>query len=160
MFQQFLCSSLFSQRLRVGVGHLSDCPRQTNLPIYLFVAGIVWTTKLLQNIWHIYRLQQRHLTDEEPSSDSNDGHAFIDALMTSFLVIWFFFGQYWLISIGYPPHFEQLLEDPDIWCHKTVVYCTLISIVITYFLLIAFISLVLFLVFFTRYTIIKRASAQ
>jgi hypothetical protein len=80
--------------------------------------------------------------------------------MTSFLVIWFFFGQYWLITIGYPPHFEQPLEDPDIWCHKSVVYCALISIILTYFLLITFIIIALFLVFYTRYTIIKRASVQ
>ncbi|CAF0773056.1 unnamed protein product [Rotaria sordida] len=144
----------------IGVSHLNDCPRQTNLPIYLFVAGIVWTTKLLQNIWHKYRLQQKVLNDEEPSSDHNDGHAFIDALMTSFLIIWFFLGHYWLITIGYPPHFEQLLENPDIWCHKTVVLCALASILITYFILITFVSLVIFLVSFTRYTIIKRASTN
>ncbi|CAF3513712.1 unnamed protein product [Rotaria sp. Silwood1] len=143
-----------------GVSHLNDCPRQTNLPIYLFVAGIVWTTKLLQNIWHKYRLQQKVLNDEEPSSDHNDGHAFIDGLMTSFLVIWFFLGHYWLITIGYPPYFEQLLENPDIWCHKTVVLCALASILITYFILITFVSVVIFLVFFTRYTIIKRASTN
>ncbi|CAF1573414.1 unnamed protein product [Rotaria sp. Silwood1] len=156
----FLCLILVLPIIMMGIGvsHLSDCPRQKNLPIYLFVAGIVSTTKLLQNIWHKYRLQQKRLTDEEPSSNHNDGHAFIDGLMTSFLVIWFFFGQYWFVTIGYPPYFEQPLENPDIWCHKTVVYCALASIVITYFLLIAFISLVLFLVFFTRYTIIKRAS--
>ncbi|CAF1979215.1 unnamed protein product [Rotaria magnacalcarata] len=158
----FLCVILVLPIIMMGIGvsHLGDCPRQTNLPIYLFVAGIVSTTKLLQSIWHKYRLQQKRLTDEETSSNHNDGHAFIDGLMTSFLVIWFFFGQYWFITIGYPPHFEQLLEDPDIWCHKTVVYCALASIVISYFLLIAFIGIVLFLVFFTRYTIIKRASAR
>jgi hypothetical protein len=141
-----------------GVSHLSDCPRQTHLPIYLFVAGIVWTTKLLQNIWHKYRLQQKFRNDEESSSDHNDGHAFIDGLMTSFLVIWFILGHYWLATIGYPPQFEQPLETPDTWCHKTVVLCALASILITYFILITFISLVIFLVFFTRYTIIKRAS--
>jgi hypothetical protein len=80
--------------------------------------------------------------------------------MISFLLIWFFFGQYWLITIGYPPHFEQPLENPDIWCHKTVVYCALASIVITYCLVIASISIVLFLVCFTRYSIIKQALAQ
>ncbi len=155
-----LLFSLINSLKEIGVRHLGDCPRQTNLPIYLFVAGIVWTTKLLQNVWHKYRLEQKRLTDEEPSSDHNDGHAFIDGLMTSFLVIWFFFGQYWLITIGYPPHFEQPLEDPDIWCHKTVVYCALASIIITYFLLITFISIALFCVFYTRYTIIKRASVN
>ncbi|CAF0863177.1 unnamed protein product [Adineta steineri] len=141
-----------------GVSHLSDCPRQNNLPIYLFVGGTVLITKLLQNIWHKYRLQQKSLTEEEPSSDPNDGQAFIDGLMTIFLIIWFFFGQYWLIKIGYPPHFEQPLDNPEIWCHKTVVYCALASILITYCLVICFISLVLFLVVFTRYTIIKQAS--
>jgi hypothetical protein len=144
----------------LGVSHLTDCPRQSHLPIYLFVAGIVWTTKLLQNIWHKYRLEQKRLTDEEPSSNRNDGHVFIDGLMTSFLVIWFFFGHYWLATIGYPPHFEQPLEAPDIWCHKTVVYCALASIVITYCILITLISIVSFLVFFTRYTIIKRATTH
>lgn len=144
----------------IGVSHLTDCPRQKHLPIYLFVAGIVWTTKLLQNIWHKYRLKQKRLIDDESSSNHNDGHMFIDILMTTFLIIWFFFGQYWLITIGYPPHFKQLIEDPDIWCDKTVVYFTFISIIITYFSLITFISLTLFLVFFTRYTIIKRASVN
>lgn len=122
------------------------------------MAGIVWTTKLLQNIWHKYRLQQKFLNDEEASSERNDGHAFIDGLMTIFLIIWFFLGQYWLFTIGYPPHFEQPLEDPDIWCHKSVVLGALASIVITYFLVVTFISLVILLVVFTRYTVIRRAS--
>ena len=143
-----------------GVSHLSDCPRQQHLPIYLFVAGIVWTTKLLQNIWHKYRLQQKFLNDEEPSSDHNDGHAFIDGLMTTFLVIWFFLGHYWLFTIGYPPHFEQPLEAPDLWCQKSVVLGTLASFLITYFLLFTFVSLVIFLVLFTRYTIIRRGSTS
>jgi hypothetical protein len=128
------------------------------LPIYLFVAGIVWTTKLLQNIWHKYRLEQKFLNDEESSSDRNDGHVFIDVLMTSFLVVWFFFGQYWLISIGYPPQYEQPLEAPDIWCHKSVVHVALASILITYCLLIIFIFLVTCLVIFTRYTVVRRTS--
>ena len=143
-----------------GVSHLNDCPHQANLPIYLFVAGIVWTTKLLQNIWHKYRLQQKFRNDEESSSDHNDGHVFIDALMTAFLVIWFVLGHYWLATIDYPPQFEQPLEAPDKWCHKSVVLCTLASILITYLLGVIFISLVIFLVFFTRYTIIKRASTS
>ena len=145
-------------RIFAGVSHLSDCPIQDNLPIYLFVAGIVWTTKLLQNIWHKYRLQQKFLNDEESSSSRNDGHAFIDVLMTSFLIIWFFLGQYWLSTIGYPPQFEQPLETPDTWCHKTVVICAFASTVITYCILIIFISFVILLVFLTRYTIIKQAS--
>ncbi|CAF3130240.1 unnamed protein product [Rotaria socialis] len=144
----------------IGVSHLSDCPRQPNLPIYVFVAGIVWTTKLLQNIWHKYRLQQKVLNDEEPSPDHHDEHAFIDGLMTSFLIIWFFLGHYWLITIGYPPHFEQLLENPDIWCHKAVVLCALASILITYIILFTFINLVIFLVLVTRYTVIQRASTD
>jgi len=144
----------------IGVSHLSDCPRQTHLPIYLFVAGIVWTTKLLQNIWHKYRLQQKFLNDEESSSDHNDGHAFIDGLMTSFLIIWFFLGHYWLATIGYPPQFEQPLETPDLWCDKSVILCAFASIVITYCILIAFIIIVLFLVCCTRYTIAKQVSAS
>jgi hypothetical protein len=80
--------------------------------------------------------------------------------MTSFLVIWFFLGHYWLSTIGYPPQFEQPLEAPDIWCHKAVVLCALASILITYFIFITFIAIVIFLVFFTRYTIIKRATTS
>ena len=142
------------------MSHLNDCPRQNNLPIYLFVCGIVWTTKLFQNIWHKYRLEQKRLTDEEESSsEDSDGHGFIDRIMTSFLIIWFFFGQYWFVSIGYPPYFEQTLEDPHIWCEKTVVVCACLSILFTYFILITFISLTLFLVFYTRYSVIQRASS-
>jgi len=144
----------------IGVSHLDDCPRQTNLPIYLFVGGIVWTTKLLQNIWDKYRLEQKCLTEEEPSTDPNDGHVFIDILLTLFLLIWFFIGHYWLITIGYPPYFEQPIENPDIWCHKTVVYCSLTSIILTYFLFVLFLSIILFLVFLTRYTVMKRASTR
>ena len=143
-----------------GVSHLSDCPRQTYLPIYLFVAGIVWTTKLLQNIWHKYRLQQKASNDEETPTERNDGHAFIDGVMTSFLIIWFFLGHYWLATIGYPPQFEQPLQTPDVWCDKSVVLCSFISIVITYILLITFFILVMLLVCCTRCTIIKRASSS
>ncbi|CAF1273401.1 unnamed protein product [Adineta ricciae] len=146
--------------MSIGVSHLSDCPRQTHLPIYLFVAGIVWTTKLLQNIWHKYRLQQKASNDEETPTERNDGHAFIDGLMTSFLIVWFFLGHYWLATIGYPPQFEQPLETPDVWCDKSVVLCSFISIVITYILLITFFILVMLLVCCTRYTIIKRASSS
>ncbi|UJR13255.1 hypothetical protein I4U23_000276 [Adineta vaga] len=160
----FLCFLLILPIIMLGTGvsHLSDCPRQTHLPIYLFVGGTVSITKLLQNIWHKYRLQQRRLIEEEEesSSDPNDGQVFIDGLMTTFLIIWFFFGQYWLTTLGYPPHFEQTLDNPDIWCHKTVVYCSFASVVITYCLLLFSITIVLFLVFFTRHTVIKRASNQ
>ena len=144
----------------LGVSHLSDCPRQTHLPIYLFVAGTVWITKILQHTWNKYRLQQKVLNNEEASSDHNDGHAFIDILLTSFLIIWFFLGHYWLATIGYPPYFEQPLENPDIWCHKTVVLCALASIVITYSILAIFICLVLFFVLLTRCTITKRVSTN
>ncbi|CAF0732133.1 unnamed protein product [Adineta steineri] len=146
--------------MSIGVSHLSDCPKQTHLPIYLFVAGIVWTTKLLQNIWHKYRLQQKASNDEEPPSERNDGHAFIDGLMTSFLIIWFFLGHYWLSTLDYPLQFEQPLENPDVWCDKSVVLCTFASIFITYFILITFIIIVVCLVCCTRYTIIKRASSS
>lgn len=144
--------------LHSGVSHLSDCPRQPNLPIYLFVAGIVCTTTLLQNIWHKYRLQQKASNDEESPTERNDGHAFIDRLMTSFLIVWFFLGHYWLATIGYPPQFEQPLETPDVWCDKSVVLCTFASFVVTYCLLIAFVAIVILLVCCTRYTVIKRAS--
>ena len=77
--------------------------------------------------------------------------------MTSFLVVWFFLGHYWLITIGYPPIYEQPLEAPDVWCHKSVVLGAFASILITYFILIAFMCAVVFLVLLTRYTISKRA---
>ncbi|CAF0732990.1 unnamed protein product [Didymodactylos carnosus] len=142
--------------MRTSVSHLSDCPKQPNIPIYLFVAGIVFTVKLLQNLWHKYRLHQKELLDEE-TPNRHDG-LFIDILMTSFLVVWFFLGHYWLSTLGFPPQFEPPLKQPDNWCNKTVYIVTLVQVAFTYFLFIFFFVIVLTLILFTRHTIIKRTT--
>ena len=154
-----ICLSL-SLCWSAGVTRLDECPCQRHLPIYLFVSGVVWTTKLLQNLWDRYRSEQKRLTDEESGSDPVANHAFIDRLMSLFLLIWFLCGHYWLLSIGYPPRFEQALRSPHTWCDKTVVVCALISLVLSYAIAIAFSLVLCIAVFFTRHTMIKRASTR
>ena len=80
--------------------------------------------------------------------------------MSLFLLIWFFCGHYWLFTIGYPPDFEQPLRSPDNWCDKTVVICALTSILLFYAIGLAFSLVLAFVVFMTRYSVIKRASAR
>ena len=95
-----------------GVKNLMNCPKEPNIPIYLFVGGSFGLLKLVQVLWEQWRKQRKDsydqddFTDNELGADGNVGSIglngsskFIDCSISIFLLVWFCLGNYWVSGI-------------------------------------------------------------
>lgn len=65
--------------------------------------------------------------------------------LNTFLVVWFFFGNYWILHIYWPDQ-EPTLFKPDNWCHRTLYVFSLVHLIIIYSILAAFVLIVFVMV--------------
>ena len=119
---------------------MDECPVEPRIPLYLFIGGAFTFLKMLTILWH-------HLRSRRGENDDNDMYVadaytaeiittsrsskFSHFVLTLFNVIWFFFGNYWVLNI-FPPRYEQLLHEPNNWCDKTMYIFTIVNIVLIY----------------------------
>jgi hypothetical protein len=86
-----------------GVQNLMKCPKQPKIPLYLFVFGSFGLVKVFQNLYDQWRMRRIYKFDDEVADDeegvgsrNDSGLSFIDIALTTFLLIWFGFGNYWV----------------------------------------------------------------
>lgn len=79
------------------------------------------------------RLDARSRPAEEGNSTSA-GSRITNFLLTSFLIVWFVLGNFWILGI-YWPAFEPELRDPNRWCHQTLYIFSIVHLIVIYTLL-------------------------
>ncbi|CAF0851632.1 unnamed protein product [Brachionus calyciflorus] len=155
-----------------GINHLENCPKQPKIPVYIFICGGVGFLKCLQLIWiqiqkhsdfddYIYTNYRSNSfgndTQNNVSSSMidreeqrlNKGSRVTDAIISTFLFIWFLIGNYWIWSI-YQPNYEMELLEPNNWCSKKLYIFSIVHLY-TYYSICGFIVLlVILLTIFTQ----------
>jgi len=97
----------------VGVKNLYNCPKEPFIPVYLLVGGLFGILKLVQTIWHQWRLRRRETYEQQSvldettvpdpknmfksSLNSSESYTFIGLIISIFLFVWFILGNYWVI---------------------------------------------------------------
>ena len=125
--------------MMIGVKHLEDCPKQPNLPIYLFVGGCVG---LLKNVMVLLSLIRKRRSELEVAAESSgkDVQSPVSAsratfysglIISAFLLGWFAYGNYLTWSI-FEPKYKMPLQNPKNWCSKTAYYFALVHFFIVY----------------------------
>ena len=129
---------------------MHECPREPKVPIYLLVGGCFGLLKILSRLWQ--QVRSRHyerFDDGYGEEDGGEGFTarssqFSETILSLFLFIWFFLGNYWVFRI-YEPNYHQLLHEPSNWCDETVYMFSIVQICIVYGLL-ACVALFFFIV--------------
>ncbi|XP_076330451.1 uncharacterized protein LOC143236065 isoform X2 [Tachypleus tridentatus] len=120
-----------------GIQYLHDCPKQPNIPVYLLVGGAFGLIKIISVGWRQTRERKYEQTTEAVTRADVDevlittSSKLTDLALSVFLLVWFVFGNYWVLEI-YKPRFEPLLHDPNNWCAKPVYLFSLIHLSICY----------------------------
>uniref|UniRef100_A0A8C9EEU2 Transmembrane protein 272 n=1 Tax=Phocoena sinus TaxID=42100 RepID=A0A8C9EEU2_PHOSS len=109
-----------------GVKFLEDCPIHPLIPLYLLLVGIIGALKmslLLYNSTRMRRLLSKAVVIDDDDDDvyprQNAHKYYIHLLLSLFLFLWFFLGNYWVFSVYLPdfiPPFQQLQD----YCDKTL----------------------------------------
>ncbi|XKL62771.1 hypothetical protein PGB90_002604 [Kerria lacca] len=106
--------------------YIRDCPKEPHIPVYMVVGGCFGLMKILCVLWgqirslRYERLNPRDTTraESEEMLPTSVGTKIGCFALNTFLVVWFFFGNYWILHIYWPDQ-EPTLFKPDNWCHRT-----------------------------------------
>lgn len=109
--------------LLTGIQFLNDCPRESNIPVYMIVGGALGGIKLGCLLWGQLA--------GVPRSPKSIGPRLASLALTILLLAWFAVGNYWILRIKWPD-FHQQLFDPNRWCHKTLYTFAIVHLVIVY----------------------------
>lgn len=77
------------------------------------------------------------------------GSKYTDIILSIFLIIWFIFGNIWILSV-YKPRYEQYLYEPSKFCYKSVYIVSLSNLCLYYFIFAFFTLFYLFITFLTQ----------
>uniref|UniRef100_A0A8C0E0F6 Transmembrane protein 272 n=1 Tax=Balaenoptera musculus TaxID=9771 RepID=A0A8C0E0F6_BALMU len=105
-----------------GMKFLEDCPIQPLIPLYLLVGGIIGALKvslLLYNSTRMRRLLSKAVVIDDHDDDvyprQNAHKYYIHLLLSLFLFLWFFLGNYWVFSV-YLLDFVPPFQQPQDYC--------------------------------------------
>ncbi|XP_075227819.1 uncharacterized protein LOC142328161 [Lycorma delicatula] len=122
----------------IGIQFARDCPMEPHIPIYMIVGGGFGLIKMIWMLWSQIRSRRYERLDARNRSsgssagdDTSAGGRITNFLLTSFLIIWFILGNYWIWGIGWPD-FQPTLYEPNKWCHKTLFIFSLVHLIIIY----------------------------
>ena len=94
--------------------------------------------KVLSRLWYQVRSRRYERFDDGYGADEDAGEGissrssqFSETLLSLFLVIWFFLGNYWVFRI-YEPNYHMKLHEPSNWCDETVYMFSIVQIYICY----------------------------
>lgn len=122
-----------------GVQFLRDCPREPYIPVYMVVGGTLGCVKMAWLLWN--QLYTRRI-EVGSMNASSIGSKVASFALTTFLIVWFAMGNYWILRIKWPEYSATLFE-PNRWCHRTLYVFSLVHLVIIYSTFAAVILLVI-----------------
>ncbi|RUS84344.1 hypothetical protein EGW08_007876 [Elysia chlorotica] len=101
-----------------GVRHLSHCPVEPRVPVFLFVGGCFGLLKIIHMLYTNYRNRKLSMyVAEFNNRNIQRTFAAVDSILSLFLVAWQAAGAYWTLGV-WRPHWEPPLHEPDNWCHQ------------------------------------------
>ncbi|KAK3787761.1 hypothetical protein RRG08_049707 [Elysia crispata] len=114
-----------------GIRHLSHCPVEPRIPIFLFVGGCFGLLKIIHMLYTNYRNRKLSMYVAE-SNNRNIQRTFqaVDAILSSFLICWHAVGAYWALSV-WRPNSVPPLHEPNNWCHQGLYVFTLVQLAIS-----------------------------
>ena len=138
-----------------------NCPKQPKIPIYIFVFGAFGMVKILQNLYDLWRTRRKDRFDQGDIVDDEEGggasgaadgsSAFVDNAMSLFLLVWFGFGNYWVLPIYGKTNFIQPVENDSMnWCSKDAFMTAVYHIAAVYILAAGFLIIVLFIFIYSK----------
>ncbi|XP_065221307.1 uncharacterized protein LOC135846251 isoform X2 [Planococcus citri] len=126
--------------LIMGVNDIRECPLEPKIPLYLIVGGCFGLLQLIWVLWRQVRsLRYERLNPRDLSHTNSDEMLAASIaikigsfLLFAFLVVWFVFGNYWILHI-YPPNYDSTnLYHPKDWCSKTLYIFSIVHLIIIY----------------------------
>jgi len=131
-----------------------ECPKQPKIPLYLFIGGFAWLIKVLQSIWDQWQKRKKEKFDQGDLIDvdgyeNSAGDAgvrdknsqFINFTLSSFILVWFCLGNYWVFSVWKPNYKQPPQEDSNNWCSQSVYELAVKHIIIVYSLFVLYLLL-------------------
>ncbi|KYB29540.1 uncharacterized protein LOC103314073 isoform X1 [Tribolium castaneum] len=115
--------------LIMGIQFLKDCPREPYIPIYMVVGGSVGCVKMGLTLYN--QLHTRRMDASSTANAASIGSRVASIALTGFLIIWFSFGNYWVLRIKWPDYAPTLFE-PNHWCHRTLYVFALVHLCVVY----------------------------
>ncbi|GFN75095.1 TBC1 domain family member 2b [Plakobranchus ocellatus] len=114
-----------------GIKHLSDCPVEDHIPIFLFVGGCFILLKIIHMLYTNYR-NRKHAMYVSESGHRNIQRTveIVDGVLNLFLICWQVMGFYWTLRV-WPPHFSPPLHEPTNWCHEGLYIFTMVQLIIS-----------------------------
>ncbi|XP_077597742.1 transmembrane protein 272 [Stigmatopora nigra] len=120
----------------VGAVHLSDCPRQSYIPIYLVVVGVFLVLLVLSVC-----LPCAKRAKEGPPNPTCHYCLGWNSLLSLILLCWFVAGNIWIYSI-YKPNYWKNASDVGSYCHKEVYLFAFWTTTLVYILMALFVGLI------------------
>lgn len=96
----------------IGAIYVSDCPRQTYIPIYLIVGGCAGILKTVLSLGQRIKNRCENRDDENARTNPFDG------TLNCFIVIWFIAGNVWIYSIA--SDHDDKDSDSIKYCNKVL----------------------------------------
>ncbi|XP_050417577.2 transmembrane protein 272 isoform X3 [Patella vulgata] len=105
----------------IGVQHLSDCPVQRFIPMYLIVGGSFALFRIITRF--CLPRGKKHSGDEEEEEEASCGKVCLSLhLIDFFLMAWFIAGNVWVYKLH--GKFNSTDASSSSYCHPTVYYFT------------------------------------
>lgn len=95
----------------------------------MVVGGTLGCVKMAWLLWN--QLHTRRLAPNSVNSASSIGSKVASFALTTFLIVWFAMGNYWILRIKWPEYAPTLFE-PNRWCHRTLYVFALVHLFIVY----------------------------
>ncbi|CAF0787737.1 unnamed protein product [Adineta ricciae] len=128
--------ALPAAKLTFGILYLNECPVNKNIPLYMITAGACGLTIVILIVLSSACTLCRTMSDARRSI-----HGFMictialvrgmQGVLTIFLIIWFFFGNFWVFSVRYRVQTERP-NDANNYCHPTLYWFAYWILIFTY----------------------------
>ncbi|XP_044259085.1 peptidyl-prolyl cis-trans isomerase CYP95-like [Tribolium madens] len=123
----FVCKALSIVNKTVVVTIVLVC--LSTLPLLMLIMGDVGCVKMGLTLYS--QLHTRRMDASSAANAASIGSRVASIALTGFLIIWFSFGNYWILRIKWPDYVPTLFE-PNHWCHRTLYVFALVHLCVVY----------------------------